>query len=186
MVNEIATSICTSEAGDSLLRVMMEEVACPNKTDTVAGRFAALAHTLDANIANHTLPDDTATARLDLSAARDACRGHGNGTLRVSVTSHGQVLLDSQPWNGTALLLADVPLAPAVATVRVTSADGLCTYEAEFSVPAGHARGVPGTVGCPADETLWLQHADEFDPVYTGYLALEAAGRTVDTRFVSV
>ncbi len=186
VVNEIATSICTSEAGDSLLRVMMEEVACANKTDTVAGRFAALAHTLDANIANHTLPDDTATARLDLSAARDACRGHGNGTLRVSVTSHGQELLGSQPWNGTALLLADVPLAPAVATVRVTSADGHCTYEAEFSVPAGHARGVPGTVGCPADETLSLQHADEFDLVYKGYLALEAAGRTVDPRFVSV
>lgn len=185
-VKEIATNICTSEPNNTLVRVMMQEVACGNKTDTVAGRFATLAHTLDANIANHALPDNVAAARLDLSAARDACRGHGNGSLRVSVTSHGQALLSSQPWNGTALLLADVPLAPAVATVRVTSADGLCTYEAEFSVPAGHARGVPGTVGCPADETLWLQHADEFDPVYTGYLALEAAGRTVDTRFVSV
>ena len=185
-VKEIATNICTSEPNNTLVRVMMQEVACGNKTDTVAGRFAALAHTLDANIATHTLPDSVAAARLDLSDARDACRGHGNGSLRVSVTSHGQALLSNQPWNGTALLLADVPLAPAVATVRVTSADGLCTYEAEFSVPAGHALGVPGTVGCPADETLWLQHADEFDPVYTGYLALEAAGRTVDTRFVSV
>lgn len=186
-VLEIATNICTSEPdNNTLMGVMMQEVACANKTDTVAGRFAALAYTLDANIANHTLPDDTATARLDLSAARDACRGHGNGTLRVSVTSHGQALLSNQPWNGTAPLLADVPLAPAVATVRVTSADGHCTYEAEFSVPAGHARGVPGTVGCPADETLSLQHADEFDLVYKEYLALEAAGRTVDTRFVSV
>lgn len=185
-IASVASNICEG-ANNTLMRVMMQEVACPERGDTVAGRLAALARQLDADIAPHAPPraDLRAAQRLDLRAARAACAGHADtAALRIAVTSRGHDLLPHQPWNATAPLLTHVPFAPAVATVRVSTTDGHCAYEANFSVPAvPHARSVPGDVGCAPDDTLVLQHASEFDAVYARYLRLEAAGRTVDTRF---
>ena len=67
---------------------------------------------------------------------------------------------------------------------RLTSPGGAETSDRRAS--ARSQRPGRGSAAPRRDETLSLQHADEFDLVYKGYLALEAAGRTVDTRFVSV